>query len=94
MAMALGLGSEVFARQSAALAARPDQTATLRAFPGPALVLMGEEDRLCPRDRHELMASLMPQARLVTVAGAGHLPPLEQPQAVTAALGAWLEGAA
>ena len=91
LAMALDLGPEVFARQSAALAARPDQTATLRAFRGPALILMGEEDRLCPRDRHDLMAELMPQARLVVVEGAGHLPPLEQPDPVTAALNDWLE---
>ena len=32
-----------------------------------ALVLMGEEDRLCPRDRHELMAALMPQARVEVI---------------------------
>jgi pimeloyl-ACP methyl ester carboxylesterase len=92
MDMALGLGPEVFARQSDALASRPDQTATLRAFRGPALVLMGEEDRLCPRDRHDLMMMLMPQARLVVVEGAGHLPPMERPAAVTAALTEWLEG--
>lgn len=91
LAMALDLGPEAFARQSAALATRPDQTATLRAFRGPALVLMGQEDRLCPRDRHDLMAGLMPQARLVVVEGAGHLPPLERPEAVTAALNDWLE---
>jgi pimeloyl-ACP methyl ester carboxylesterase len=91
LAMALDLGPEVFARQSAALASRPDQSATLRAFQGPALILMGLEDRLCPRDRHELMVRLMPQARFTVIAGAGHLPPLEQPQAVTAALNGWLE---
>ena len=53
---------------------RPDQQATLAAFRGPALVLMGEDDRLCPRDRHELMHALMPQSRLAIIAGAGHLP--------------------
>lgn len=91
MAMALGLGATVFARQSRALAARPDQSATLAAFRGPALVLMGEADRLCPRDRHDLMHALMPQSRLVVVPGAGHLPTLERPEATTAALAAWLD---
>jgi pimeloyl-ACP methyl ester carboxylesterase len=91
MEMALGLGPEVFARQSAALRDRPDQTATLAGFRGPALVLMGAEDRLCPRDRHDRMAALMPQARLEIIAGAGHLPVLEQPEATTAALRRWLE---
>ena len=89
--MARDLGPEVFLRQSRALMDRPDQTATLAAFPGPALVLMGEEDRLCPLDRHRLMAELMPQARLEIVPGAGHLPPLEQPEATSAALRRWLD---
>ncbi|HMO09681.1 MAG TPA: alpha/beta fold hydrolase [Paracoccaceae bacterium] len=91
MAMALDLGPEVFARQSLALRARPDRQDALAAFRGPALVLMGEHDRLCPRDRHELMHALMPQSRLAVVAGAGHLPPLEQPVETMAHLRAWLE---
>lgn len=91
MDMAMALGSRVFARQSRALRDRPDQTATLAAFRGPALVLMGSEDRLCPRDRHEQMHALMPQSRLVVIDGAGHLPPLEKPAETTAALRRWLE---
>jgi pimeloyl-ACP methyl ester carboxylesterase len=91
MDMALSLGPNVFARQSRALRDRPDQTAPLAAFRGPALVLMGAEDRLCPRDRHDLMHALMPQSRLVVIEGAGHLPPLERPKETTAALRRWLE---
>lgn len=90
MDMALSLGPEVFARQSRALRDRPDQQATLAAFTGPALVLMGAEDRLCPLDRHQLMHKLMPQSRLVILPGAGHLPPLERPQETAAALRDWL----
>lgn len=91
MAMALDLGPEVFARQSRALASRPDQRATLRGFRGPTLILMGEDDRLCPRDRHELMHALMPGSHFAVIAGAGHLPSLEQPDATTAELRRWLE---
>lgn len=91
MAMALDLGPDVFVRQSRALASRPDQQATLRAFQGSALVLMGEHDRLCPRDRHDLMHALMPSSRLAIVADAGHLPTLEQPEQTTAELIRWLE---
>lgn len=91
MEMALGLGAEVFAAQSRALADRPDQTATLAAFPGPALVLTGEADIPCPMERHRLMHALMPQSRLVVIAGAGHLPILEKPMETTAALRRWLE---
>ena len=91
MAMAIGLGPDVFVAQSRALANRRDQTATLGAFKRPALVLMGEQDVLCPRDRHDLMHSLMPQSHLVVVKGAGHLPVLEKPDETTAELMLWLE---
>jgi pimeloyl-ACP methyl ester carboxylesterase len=91
MEMALDLGPAVFARQSRALRERADRQATLAAFKGSALVLMGAEDRLCPLDRHQLMHDLMPQSRLVIIAGAGHLPTLEKPDATTAALARWLE---
>jgi pimeloyl-ACP methyl ester carboxylesterase len=90
MDMALTLGPQVFARQSRALRDRPDQQATLAGFKGPALVLMGAEDRLCPLDRHQLMHDLMPQSRLHIIPGAAHLPPLEQPQATARAMRDWL----
>jgi pimeloyl-ACP methyl ester carboxylesterase len=90
MDMALSLGPEVFATQSRALRDRPDQQATLATFKGPALVLMGAEDRLCPLDRHQRMHDLMPQSRLQIIAQAAHLPPLEQPQATARALRDWL----
>ena len=58
MAMARDLGPQLFASQSRALALRDDQTATLAAYKGPALVLAGEQDIPCPRDRHTLMHRL------------------------------------
>ncbi len=90
LSMAEALGPDVFRRQSVALRDRADRTATLARFRRPALVLMGAEDRLCPRDRHDLMHALMPQSRLVIVPGAGHLPPLETPGATLAAFKDWL----
>lgn len=89
--MALALGPEVFARQSLALRDRVDRQAALAAFRGPALVLMGAEDRLCPRARHDLMHRLIPHSRLVVIEGAGHLPTLERPVETAAALRRWLE---
>lgn len=91
MQMALDLGPEVFVRQSVALRDRPDQRETLRAFKGPALVLCGREDALCPVARHELMADLLPNATLTIIDGAGHMPTLEKPQETNAALARWLE---
>jgi len=90
MDMALSLGPQVFANQSRALRDRPDQQETLAAFKGPALVLMGAEDKLCPLDRHQLMHDLIPQSRLHIIANAAHLPPLEQPEATARALRDWL----
>lgn len=89
--MALGLGPQVFVRQSVALRDRADQQDTLAGFDRPALVLMGEHDMLCPRERHDLMLRLMPQARLVIVPGAGHLPTLEQPTETLREMVRWLQ---
>lgn len=90
MDMALGLGPEVFIRQSSALRDRPDQKQTLAHWDKPTLILTGAEDRLCPLHRHELMARLMPQATLTVVQDAGHLPTLERPDNTRKALEHWL----
>ncbi len=90
MEMAETLGPDVFVRQSRALQRRPDQQATLRKCRLPTLVLCGAHDVLCPVKRHEFMAELIPQAQLVVLPDAGHLPPLEQPQETTQALRHWM----
>jgi pimeloyl-ACP methyl ester carboxylesterase len=89
--MAISLGPEIFRRQSLALREREDRQAVLTEFGRAALVLTGEDDRLCPRDRHDLMHGLMPQSKFVVVAGAGHIPTLEQPVETAAAMRRWLE---
>ncbi|HEV2501828.1 MAG TPA: alpha/beta hydrolase [Mesorhizobium sp.] len=89
--MALSLGPEVFRRQSLALREREDRQAVLSTFKRPALVLTGEADRLCPRERHDLMHNLMPQSELVVISGAGHIPTLERPFETTSAMRRWLE---
>lgn len=88
--MARDLGGEVFRRQSLALRDRPDQTETLRAARCPTLILGGAEDALCPPDRHALMHRLMPHAHRIQIAGAGHLPVLEDPATTNEALQTWL----
>ena len=90
MDMARALGPSVFIRQSRALQRRRDQQAVLRKCKVPALVLCGEHDQLCPVKRHSFMAELIPNAELVVLPDAGHLPTLEQPDAVTAALSKWM----
>jgi len=93
MTMAMDLGPEVFLNQSEALATRPDQQDNLKLVNVPSLILCGKEDRLCPLDRHVLLAQLIPGARLEVIDEAGHLPTLEQPEATTTALRIWLDGA-
>jgi len=93
MEMAMGLGPDVFERQSRALQTRPDQREALRTVAVPTLVLCGAQDRLCPVHRHELICDLIDGARLRIIEGAGHLPTLEKPEAVNAALSDWLRTA-
>ncbi|WP_298257002.1 alpha/beta fold hydrolase [uncultured Litoreibacter sp.] len=89
--MALEMGEGVYLRQSRALQRRPDQQGTLRKLKMPTLILCGEHDRLCPVSRHQFMADLILRAQLRIVPDAGHLPTLEQPEAVNAALKQWLQ---
>jgi 2-hydroxy-6-oxonona-2,4-dienedioate hydrolase len=48
----------------------------------PVLVIRGAADRLVPAAHAETYAAELPAARLHVLAGAGHLAPLEQPDAV------------
>jgi len=89
--MAEALGPEVFFRQSRALMRRPDQQRLLRNTRVRALLMCGEHDTICPPRRHEFLAELMPNARFERLHGAGHLAPLERPDAVSAVLRAWLQ---
>jgi pimeloyl-ACP methyl ester carboxylesterase len=89
--MASGLGAKVFAEQSLALRDRIDQCETLAQFKRPALILSGDQDQLCPLDRHEQMAQLMPQADWQVLPGIGHISTLQAPELTTAALRTWLE---
>ncbi|WP_417719877.1 alpha/beta fold hydrolase [Salipiger sp.] len=88
--MAQGLGIEVLVRQVRALQRRRDQQAMLRKVRAPVTVLCGEADTLYPEKRHAFMAELIPQAELRVIAGAGHLPVLENPDAVSDAIREWL----
>jgi pimeloyl-ACP methyl ester carboxylesterase len=90
--MAATLGPEQFQRQLRAMQRRPDQQKTLRKANVPTLILSGEKDTIVPRRRAEFLAGMMPQGCLEVIADAGHLPQLEQPEAVTKALETFLSG--
>ncbi|MFI6689987.1 alpha/beta fold hydrolase [Streptomyces sp. NPDC050485] len=69
-----------------AIADRPDSTATLRGLGAPAVVIAGDEDELVTAAESRHTADTLPGGQLITIEGAGHLQPLEAPQAVTDAL--------
>jgi pimeloyl-ACP methyl ester carboxylesterase len=66
--------------------------ATLGAVP--TLVVVGDRDRLTPPAHARAIAAAVPGAKLVEVRGAGHVPMLEQPDVVNAALRELAESAA
>ncbi len=88
--MATGLGAALLQRQLRALQRRKDQQATMRRIKAPVLVLCGAHDALTPVKRHEFLAELIPECRLAVIEEAGHLAPLEAPEAFTEELRAWL----
>lgn len=67
-----------------AMAARPDSFDVLRAYDGPALVVVGAEDTLSPPADAQAMADALPDARLAVVPEAGHLTAVETPEAFNA----------
>lgn len=71
---------------------RPDSRELLGRLGGPALVVAGEADAVVPVESARAMAQALPQAQLVVVAGAGHVPSLEAPEATAAALHRFLSG--
>ena len=90
--MAFGLGEGVYLRQSRAMQRRPDQQKTMRRVKVPALIMGGAADTLLPVKRQEFTAGLMPWGKLCVIEGAGHLPTLEQPDAVSASIDGFLKG--
>ena len=81
---------EVFAAQIRALLQRPDRSALLASINVPTLVLCGREDSWSTLARHQDMAGRISGSTLVDVPHCGHMCTLEQPEAVSRALLAWL----
>jgi pimeloyl-ACP methyl ester carboxylesterase len=69
----------------------PEALATLEV---PTLVLTGEDDKADFQAIADLLVSTLPHARRAVVAGAGHLPSLEQPTAFDETVLPFLEGRA
>jgi len=68
-----------------------DQRQALKDIKVPTLVLSGTKDKNAPAPMMAKMASFIPSAQYVELAGAGHLVNLERPKAFEAALHQFLE---
>ena len=88
--MGLGLGSDMFIAQSEALRLRGDRRALLPSLNMPVLYACGAEDTLCPPAWHAEWAAMTPAATLRSVAGAGHMLPLENVDGFMEVVSTWL----
>jgi pimeloyl-ACP methyl ester carboxylesterase len=89
-AMMLRVGADCAVRQLRAIAARHDHRDALARLALPVTVLCGAEDRVIPPAHAQDLAALIPSAKLHRVEAAGHMLPLEAPQAIVQALSPWL----
>lgn len=88
--MCLDQSQAMFDAQIAALLGRPEVASLLPQITCPTLVMTGELDAWSPPAQHQEIAAAIPDSTLVIVAGAGHMLPLEAPQAVNNAIADWL----
>jgi pimeloyl-ACP methyl ester carboxylesterase len=88
MALRVGFGS--YMDQQAAIIDRADSLETLGTVTVPAMVMVGEADALTPPRLAEEMVRALPGTVYEVIADAGHMAPMEQPEAVNAAFRRWL----
>lgn len=69
-----------------AMAERADSTALLSSIHVPVVVIHGDTDSLIPVDRAREVKAALPQAHLVEIPGAGHMPMMEAAEKTAEAL--------
>lgn len=79
-----------YAGQINALLHRPDALPVLPTIDVPTLLLSGSEDAWSSISQQEMMRRRIPHATLFEIHGAGHMAPIERPDAVALALRGWL----
>jgi 3-oxoadipate enol-lactonase len=70
---------------------RPDHSINLPSVPVPTLIVVGDADAITPPAAAQAMQQAVPNSKLVTVRGAGHMTPMEQPAQVNQAIRQFLE---
>ena len=89
-AMIEGFEPDAYAEQVNAMLERPDALSILPTIAVPTLLLSGSDDKWSPISQHESIRRRIPHATLFEVHGAGHMAPIERPEAVAVALREWL----
>ena len=89
--MMLGTAPEVAAADALAMRDRADSTADLPNITVPVLWLHGEEDALMPIEGARASAAKVPGAKFVSIPKGGHVSPMENPEAVDAAIQEFLK---
>jgi pimeloyl-ACP methyl ester carboxylesterase len=90
MAMVERSTPESYAGQINAMLNRPEALSVLPTIAVPTLLLSGSEDTWSPVSQHETMRRRIPHATLFEIHAAGHMAPIERPDAVALALREWL----
>ena len=83
-------GQAAYLRQQVAIMNRVDSRPTLATIKVPTLVGVGELDKMTPPELAEEMAAGIAGAELVRFPDSAHLPTMENPDAVVAAMRGWL----
>ncbi|HEX7790111.1 MAG TPA: alpha/beta fold hydrolase [Afipia sp.] len=89
--MAGDVGPDVFVAQLEAIMTRADSRPLLARIKCPTLVLTSDTDNMVPNEFSAEMANGIVGVKFVTVQDCGHLPQLEHPEVVTAAMLEWLK---
>ena len=79
-----------YADQVRALLHRPDALSVLPTIRVPTLLLSGSDDTSSPVSQHQAMLRRVPHATVFEIHAAGHMAPVERPDAVALALREWL----
>ena len=90
-AMSERVGQEAYMRQQMAIMNRVDSRPTFGSIQVPTLVGVGELDKMTPPELAEEIAAGIAGAELVRFPESAHLPTMENPAAVVAAMWEWLE---
>ncbi|REK28186.1 MAG: alpha/beta fold hydrolase [Planctomycetota bacterium] len=89
--MILKTDPETIVAAQQGMAGRADFRARLSEIQHPSLVVVGEQDAITPVDEMRGIAAALPNSRFVPLAEAGHMAPMEQPEAFNAALRDFLD---